>query len=767
MLRAQSPGRKCVFPSHGSYPSGISTRPCEIYRVNLSVPMPSKSSLLKLAERLVRTFYRLHIRGVGNLPPRGCLLVPNHVSWVDAILLQAACPRPVRFLVYEPIYRNFFLHPIFRLLRAIPISPRKAKDALKKASECIRAGEIVCIFPEGELSRTGMLLRLRRGYELIAHAAECPVVPVWLDQLWGSIFSFQGGRFFKKFPKRIPYPVTIHFGEPMEHDRAGIALLRQRMLELGEAAYQQRPLLQGHLAFACLRGLKHHQFETALIDGMDGSRMSRGMILAASIVLSRQLATRCPNKRIAIMLPPGRAAVIANLAVMLVDKVPVNLNFTAGSAAMASAVRIGSLEDLITAGPVLKRFGDLPLPPHVLLLDDILPPLKGRIALWRAVVALAPWWLLAPLLRIPRHGDNQEAVVLFTSGSGGEPKGVVLSHRNILANVAQFGELLSLTPRDGLLASLPFFHSFGCTVTLWYPLIERLRMVTYPNPLDAEKNAELIQKHKITVILATPTFLRGYLRKARPEQLASATLVVTGAEKLPRDVANAFQEKFGTEVMEGYGLTETAPVLAVNLPEPRKSKPEDEVQPSSRPGSVGKLAPGIAAQIRDPETGHLLSAHETGMLWVKGANIFEGYLNDPLRTAEVLQEKWFNTGDLGRFDEDGFLYIEGRVARFSKIGGEMVPHEALEVKIQEALGTGDEEIRSLCIVGIPNATKGEAIVLLSTRELDLSALRSKLLERGVPPLWIPKIVKRLASIPVMTSGKLDLQACKKAALEAR
>jgi len=191
------------------------------------------------------------------------------------------------------------------------------------------------------------------------------------------------------------------------------------------------------------------------------------------------------------------------------------------------------------------------------------------------------------------------------------------------------------------------------------------------------------------------------------------------------------------------------------------------VQPSSRPGSVGKLAPGIAAQIRDPETGHLLSAHETGMLWVKGANIFEGYLNDPLRTAEVLQEKWFNTGDLGRFDEDGFLYIEGRVARFSKIGGEMVPHEALEVKIQEALGTGDEEIRSLCIVGIPNATKGEAIVLLSTRELDLSALRSKLLERGVPPLWIPKIVKRLASIPVMTSGKLDLQACKKAALEAR
>ncbi|MDD5348844.1 MAG: AMP-binding protein [Chthoniobacteraceae bacterium] len=729
--------------------------------------MPRKSKLLNIAEHLVRAVYRLHVRGIGDLPPGGCLLVPNHVSWVDAILLQAACPRPIRFLVYEPIYRNLFLHPVFRLLGAIPISSRKAKDALRKATACIQAGEIVCIFPEGELSRTGMLLRLRRGYELIAHAAECPIVPVWLDQLWGSIFSFQGGRFFRKLPRRIPYPVTVHFGEAMAHDRAGIALLRQRMLELGEAAYQQRPLLHGHLALACLRGLKHHQFEIVVVDGMDGSRMSRGMVLAAAVVLSRQIAARCPLKRIAIMLPPGRAAVIANLAVMLADKVPVNLNFTAGGAAMASAIRTGGMEDLVTAGPVLKRFGDLPLPPHLLLLEEILPPLRPRILFWRAVVAVTPWRLLARILRIPRQGDEKEAAVLFTSGSGGDPKGVVLTHRNLLANVSQFAELLNLSPSDSILASLPFFHSFGCTVTLWYPLIERIKMVTYPNPLDAEKTAELIHKHKITLIVATPTFLRGYLRKARPEQLASASLVVAGAEKLPRDVANAFREKFGKEVLEGYGLTETSPVVSVNLPEPPKSKADDEVQPSSRPGSVGKLAPGIAAQIRDPETGRILSCHETGMLWVKGANIFEGYLNDPGRTAEVLQDKWFKTGDLARFDEDGFLYIEGRVARFSKIGGEMVPHEALEVKIQEALGTGNEDTRSLCIVGIPNAAKGEAIVLLSTVEIDLGALRSQLLERGVPALWIPKIVKRVPLIPVMANGKLDLQACKAAAMERR
>jgi len=726
--------------------------------------MLQKSLLLKLAELLVRTVYRIRVSGMENLPAGGCLLVPNHVTWVDAIVLQAACQRPIRFLVYEPIYRNPFLNPVFRLLRAIPITARKAKDALREASALVRAGEMVCIFPEGELSRTGMLMRLRRGYEVIAHAAECPVVPVWLDQLWGSIFSFQGGRFFKKIPKRIPYPVTILFGQPLAHDRAGIDIVRQRMLELGEAAYQQRPLLGGHLALACLRGLKHHQFETVVVDGMDGSRMSRGRVLAAAIVLARNLRARCPKKRIAVMLPPGRAAVIANLAVMLANKVPVNLNFTAGRNAMGAAIRIGELEDLITARPVLNKYLDLPLPPNVLLLDEVLPPLKPRILLWRAVVAITPWWGLAPLLRIPKTGDHEEAVVLFTSGSAGEPKGVVLSHRNLLANVSQFGELLNLTPRDAILASLPFFHSFGCTVTLWFPLIERIKMVTYPNPLDVEKNAELIQKHKITLLLSTPTFLRGYLRKATREQLASVELVITGAEKLPRDVANAFQEKFGKEVLEGYGLTETAPVAAVNLPEPAKASPGDLVQPSFRPGSVGKLAPGIAGEIRDPETGQILSLHETGMLWVKGANIFEGYLNDPIRTAEVLVEGWFKTGDLARFDEDGFLYIEGRVARFSKIGGEMVPHETLEVKIRDALGGGNEETRTLCIVGIPDSSKGEAIVLLSTVEIDLPALRSKLLATGVPALWIPKIVKRLPVIPVLASGKLDLQACKNAAL---
>ena len=729
--------------------------------------MSRKSLLIRFGELLVRIFYRIEVSGLEHLPPGGCLLVPNHVTWIDAVLLQVACPRPIRFLMWEPIYRNPLLHPFFRLLKAIPITPKRAKEAMKEAAERVREGEIVCIFPEGELSRSGILLRLRRGYEVIAHHAKAPVVPVWMDQLWGSIFSFEGNKYFKKLPKRVPYPVTVSFGEPFSSDAAGVDAVRQRLLELGEAAFQRRPLLTGHLALACLRGLKHRQFDTVIFDGMDNSEMSRGMLLAASIVLSKQLAKRCPSKRIAVLLPPGRAAVVANLAIMLARKVPVNLNFTAGRAAQEAAIRIAELNDVITAGPVLKKFAEFPLPPNVLRIEEILPPLKKAIALWRAFVAVTPWRVLAAALKIPKRGDHEEAVVLFTSGSAGEPKGVVLSHRNVLGNVCQFGQMLNLRRDDALLASLPFFHSFGCTVTLWFPLIEGIRMVTYPNPLDVEKNAELVHRHKITLLLSTPTFLRAYLRKASKEQLESVELVVTGAEKLPRELAAAFEAKFGKPVMEGYGLTETAPVASVNLPEPPVPSPDAQVQPSSRPGSVGKLAPGIAAQIRDPETGKLLSLHETGMLWLRGPNIFEGYLGDPKKTAEVIQDGWFKTGDLGRFDEDGFLYIEGRVSRFSKIGGEMVPHETLETKIREALEDFNENERKRCVVGLPDPAKGEAIVLLSTQEIDLPALRSKLLTMGVPALWIPKVIRRVPQIPVLGSGKLDLKACKEAAIAAQ
>jgi acyl-[acyl-carrier-protein]-phospholipid O-acyltransferase / long-chain-fatty-acid--[acyl-carrier-protein] ligase len=712
------------------------------------------------ARPLMRCFYRVTALGTEQLPKGGFLLLPNHITWVDAIVLQLACPRPIRYVIDEEFYCKRVLHPFLRTLRCIPINVRHSHSAIRVAAEQIAAGEIVCLFPEGQLERAGTLLRLQRGYELIARHANAPVVPVWLDQLWGSIFSFQGGRFFTKLPNRIPYRVTIAFGKPLNPEDADIATVREDLLKLGELCYSRRPAIDRHLAEECVHGLKRRPFATAVIDGLDHSVLSRSKLLGAATALSRLLRKEFRDERVAIVLPASKGSMLANLAVTLAGKVPVDLNFTIGREANESCCKRANLRVAISATPFIERVKDFPWPEQILKLDDLMPRLKPQILLWWTMSLLLPARLLLRLLQIPREGGHAEATLLFTSGTTGEPKGVVLSHRNIVGNVSQFRQLLDATKDDALLASLPFFHTFGSTVTLWYPLIEGVRIVTYPNPLEAGKNAALIERYNLTLLLATPTFLRGYLRKAEPHQLRSLRLVITGAEKLPLDLAKSFEERFNQKVFEGYGLTETSPVVSVNLPEPQPTQPGEHVQPSSRLGSVGKMAPGIAAEIREPETDRKVSLHETGMLWLRGVNIFEGYLHDAERTVDVLQDGWLKTGDIGRFDEDGFLYIEGRLSRFSKIGGEMVPHEAIENKIVDLLGLSGRDERPIAIMGVQDEAKGEALVLLSAVDVDLAELRSKLHDAGVPNLWIPKQVQRVESIPVLASGKLDLKKCK-------
>ena len=704
---------------------------------------------------LVRCFYRVTALGLENLPSGGFLLLPNHISWVDAIVLQLACPRPIRYVIDEEYYHKPILHSLLRVLGCIPINTHHSHPAVRLATEKIADGEIVCVFPEGRLERTGVLLRLQRGYELIARHANTEVVPVWLDQLWGSIFSFQGGKFFRKLPKRVRYPVTIAFGKPLKADDANVATVREELLKLGEFCFSRRPSLHRHLAEECVRGLKRRPFATAVIDGLDHSTLSRSKLLGAAAALSRFLRRQFADERIAIVLPANKGSMMANLAVTLAGKVPVDLNFTIGRAANESCCGRANLRVAISATQFMERIKDFPWPERVLKLDELMPRMKRQIIFWWLISILLPARLLLQLLQIPKEGGHTEAVLLFTSGTTGEPKGVVVSHRNVVGNVSQFRQLLDAKKNDAILASLPFFHTFGSTVTLWYPLIEGVRIVTYPNPLEAARCAALIERYKLTFLLATPTFLRVYLRKAQPHQLRSLRLTIAGAEKLPLDLARHFEERFGKRVFEGYGLTETAPVVSVNLPEPLRN-----VEPTSRLYSVGRMAPGIAAEIREAETDRKLSLHETGMLWLRGVNIFEGYLHDPKQTAEVLRDGWLKTGDIGRFDEDGFLYIEGRLSRFSKIGGEMVPHEAVENKIVDLLGLSGRDERPLAVVGVQDEAKGEALVLLSAVDVDLCELRKELHEAGIPNLWIPKHVQRVESIPVLASGKLDLKKCK-------
>src|SRR6202171_4259037 len=401
---------------------------------------------------LARMIYRVSTFGLERLPEGGFLLLPNHITWVDAIVLSLACPRPIRFIIDAGVYRNRFLNPFFHAIGCIPITTRKAKDAMRDAIARIQAGEIVCLFPEGELSRTGSLLRLRRGYEIIARQADAPVVPVWLDRLWGSIFSFKGGRFFTKVPGSIPYRVTVAFGEPLSADAADIATLREQLLKLGEFCYSQRPAFRGHVGRACLRGLKHHPFRTALIDGMDGTKLARGKLLGVALALARHLRKTCSEERIGVVLPPGKGGLVANLAVILAGKIPVNLNFTSLREAVASAEEQAGLQTIISARPMAKRLEDFPWTPKVIYLAETLAAVKKNILAWWIRAIVFPRALLAHILKLPRVGDRAEAVLLFTSGSSGKPKGVVLSHRNILSNVSQFAVALDAKKGDLLLA---------------------------------------------------------------------------------------------------------------------------------------------------------------------------------------------------------------------------------------------------------------------------------------------------------------------------
>ncbi len=329
--------------------------------------------------------------------------------------------------------------------------------------------------------------------------------------------------------------------------------------------------------------------------------------------------------------------------------------------------------------------------------------------------------------------------------------------------MCQFGTRLNLPTNSAILGCLPLFHSFGCTVTLWFPVIEGVNLVTYPSPLETKRLAELIALHQVNIFLSTPTFLRGYMKRTDPAQFSSLKLVVTGAEKLPQSLATAFEEKFGIRPQEGYGLTETSPATNVNLPnlEPER---DSIALASSRNGSVGQILPGMAIKITDPASNQEVPLNQQGIIWFKGANVFKGYLGDPKKTAEVLSDGWFHTGDVGHVDADGFLYIEGRISRFSKIAGEMVPHETVEAAINKVLGLDSESERRIAVVGVPDEQKGEAILLLSTTagpalEQECIDLRYKLLDEGLCSLWCPKEIIRVAEIPVLASGKLDIKSC--------
>ncbi len=715
---------------------------------------------------LTRLIYRIHVEGATNLPSAGgALLVSNHLSMVDAFILGAASGRFVRFMMYQRIYEKPLIKPLARLLGIIPISseqrPRELVQSLRIAGDAIRQGDLVCIFAEGQVTRIGQMLPFRRGFERIMKDLDAPVIPVCLEGVWGSIFSFEQHHFIWKWPKRIPYPVTVSYGHPMPANTTP-AEVRCAVQELGTEAWRYRKILMQPLHRAFVRTARKHPFRFAMADQRT-PRVNFLNALIRTVYLARRLRPQWEGQdKVGILLPPSVAGALVNFAALLMGKVPVNLNYTLAEENLGSCLRQCGIRTVVTSQLLLDKM-KLCLPGQVVLLEKIAgnPRPSERVATLVLALLLPTRWLEHALGCKRRVEMDDPVTVIFSSGSTGEPKGVVLSHFNVAANVAQLDQVFGLTAKDCFLGVLPFFHSFGFTGILGLTGTLGLGAAYHPTPLDAEAVGRLVRNYSVTFLLTTPTFLQLYLRGCAPEDFGSLRVVMAGAEKLPERVADAFEEKFGLRPFEGYGCTECAPAVAVNTQDFRAAGFR---QVGAKRGKIGHPLPGMSVRIVDPATFAPLPFGQAGLMLVRGPNVMQGYLGRPDKTAEVLREGWYVTGDIASMDEDGFLQITDRLSRFSKIGGEMVPHIKVEEKLHELAGTLE---RRFVVTGVGDEAKGERLVVLHClAEAQLRDLLARLPQLDLPKLWIPKATQFFAvgELPYLASGKLDLRKIHEAAV---
>jgi acyl-[acyl-carrier-protein]-phospholipid O-acyltransferase/long-chain-fatty-acid--[acyl-carrier-protein] ligase len=720
----------------------------------------------------VRLVYRIRVFGRSRIPASGpVLLVCNHVSFVDAFFVFMSQSRPVRFLVWAPYTRVPGLRLLLRLARVIPIDgtagPRAIIQALREASAALGNGEVVCIFAEGSITRTGFLLPFTRGFEQIVKRSPAPIVPVYLDRVWGSIFSYQGGRFLWKWPRKFPYPVTIAFGEPMPSTATAFDV-RQAVQKLSAdcAILDSKYRLPVHRQL--VRMAARHPFRPCLVDPTNKGRIFRyGEFVAGAWILARHFRNELgDDAMVGLWLPPSAGGAFANVALALLGKTSVNLNYTASAEVVQSAIRQCRIRHVITARLFTAKIKLDPGPGVELIhLEDFRPRISQweRVRAFLTIVALPAFVLDRWVMRLADHKPGDLATVIFSSGSTGDPKGVMLTHDNIAANVESTVQAIDPRPSDRLLGVLPLFHSFGYTVTIWVPLMAGASLIFHPDPRQSKEIGDLCRTYRCTMFLLTPTLLRFCLRRCGTDDFRSLRILIGGAEKLSQGLADEFKEKFGILPLEGYGCTELSPVAAANVPDWEYG---GVPQIGTRRGTIGQPLPGVAARIVDPETLQPRPPNEEGMLLMYGANVMKGYLGKPEATTQAIKDGWYITGDIARCDEDGFLTITDRLARFSKIAGEMVPHQKIEDEIHNILSTSER----VCVVtSLPDERRGEKLVVLHTplNGINRHRLWEELGDRGLPNLWVPdeRDFVEIAEMPVLGTGKIDLRRAREIARE--
>lgn len=721
---------------------------------------------------LGHTLYKLRITGAENIPERGpAMLLSNHVSFIDGILISACTSRRVRFLMHEDYYAVPILSPVARLTGFVKVPSagkhKSMSQMFDNVKDLLRSGKIVCVFPEGKLTRNGTIGFFKGGYEkMIPADMDIPVIPVHIGDIWGSMFSYYSGRIRLRLPRKLPYYATVTFGKPLPKKFTPFEA-RQAIAELGaEAAVHPRH--QEHvLHYQVAKNAKRMPFKTVMRDA-DGKSYNCFTTFLSALLLSREIRrlTSSDCKYVGILLPNSTAAALSILGSLYADKVPCPLNFTTSQKVFELSVKKARITHVITSRRFLEKI-KIRQTPEMVFLEDLvagIPSWKKLLAVLGIIVI--PYRELMNLISPLTLNDvNATGALLFSSGSTGIPKGVMLSHHNINSDVYSIADTVKPDRRsDGILGNLPLFHSFGLNTCFWIPMSLGCEVTYVASPLDAATVGNAIEKYCCTMLFSTPSFLQAYMRKCPKEQFRTLRLVISGAEKLREDVARRFHEimEGKREVVEGYGCTELSPVVTINF----TSDVTELGRIYGKKGSIGISLPNVCPKVVDPLSFKPVPPDTEGLLFVKGPMVMQGYLDEPEMTEKAVIDGFYNTGDIVKMDEDGYIFICGRLSRFSKIAGEMVPHEMVECIINELCGS---DARVVAVGGIPDPAKGEALLVLYTEEMPMTPdeVVALLRERSISNLWIPKAgnFHKVDHLPLLGSGKLDLSILRQIADE--